>query len=118
MINLYNTLVTEVETKLDTLAQEIVQKVNDYHAQGVGSDGSFTQKRGWIIANEDLDELEPAVVDGTLYVRITNTSTGAVERVAITIDADDTLSAAATAIDAAPFQGAGNAHTSHLDFTF
>jgi len=101
LINLYNNLVADIQTDLNDLAQEIVQKVNDYHAQGVGSDGSFTQQTGWIVADEDLDELEPAVVDGTLYVRITNTSTDAVERVAVTIDADDTLAAAATAIDAA-----------------
>jgi flagellar hook-associated protein 1 FlgK len=101
LINLYNTLVADIETKLDTLAKEIIQKVNDYHAQGVGSDGSFTQKTGWIIADADLGDLDPAVVDGTLYMRVTTTSSGLVERVAITIDGDDTLAAAATAISAA-----------------
>lgn len=101
LINLYNNLVADIHTDLDTLAQEIVYKVNDYHAQGVGSDGSFTQKTGWILTDEDLGDLDPAVVDGTLYMRITNTSTNEVERVAISIDGDDTLSAAATAIDAA-----------------
>jgi len=102
LINLYNTLVADVETKLDTLALEIAQKVNDYHAQGVGSDGSFSQKTGWIVdSHTALSSLSPAVADGTLYMRVTTTSTEAVERVAITIDGDDTLAAAAAAISAA-----------------
>lgn len=101
LISLYNTLIADIQTDLDTLAQEIINRVNDYHVQGVGSDGSFSARTGWIIADEDLADLDPAVVDGTLYMRVTNTSTNAVERVAITIDGDDTLSAAATAISAA-----------------
>ena len=91
LINLFNNLVADIHTDLDTLAKEIIYQINDYHAQGVGSAGSFTQKTGWGLADADLGDLDPAVVDGTLYMRVTNISTNEVERVAIAIDGDDTM---------------------------
>ena len=102
LINLRNNIVSDIHADLDTLAKTLVDAVNAYHVQGVGSDGAFSSKTGIIVADHTaLTSLSPAVKDGTLYVRVTNTSTGAVTRTAVTIDADDTLAAAATAITSA-----------------
>jgi flagellar hook-associated protein FlgK len=67
----------------------------------VGSEGSFTQLTGWSVASENLADLNPAVTDGKIYIRVINTSTDAITREEITIDADqggDTLTTIATAI--------------------
>jgi len=95
LLSLRNTLVADVQTNLDSLASEIVQQVNQYHVQGVGSEGSFTQ----LMASTNLADFSPAVTDGNIYLRATNTSTGAVTRNAVAVDASsDSLSTLATAI--------------------
>ena len=102
LINLRNNVVSDIHADLDALAKTLVDAVNAYHVQGVGSDGAFSSKTGIIVtAHTALSSLSPAVKDGTLYVRVTNTTTGAVTRTAVTIDADANLAAAATAITSA-----------------
>lgn len=99
LLALKNTLVSGVHTSLDTLAAEIMKQVNQYHVQGVGSEGSFTQLTGKSMTVTDLDNFTPPVTDGNIYIRVTNTSTGAVTRNAIPVDASaDSLSTLATAI--------------------
>jgi flagellar hook-associated protein 1 len=101
LINLKNNLIQDIHTDLDTLAKTMVNLVNTYHVQGVGSDGSFSSKIGVLVPEHTaLSDLDPPVTDGTVYVRVTHTGTGAVTRSAVTIDADDTLTAAATALNA------------------
>lgn len=102
LIKLRNNIVADIHADLDALAKTLVDAVNTYHVQGVGSDGAFSSKTGILVTDHTaLSSLSPAVKDGTLYVRVTNTTTGAVTRTAVTIDADANLAAAATAISSA-----------------
>ncbi len=99
LLALKNTLVSDVHTSLDTLASEIMKQVNQYHVQGVGSEGSFTQLTGLSMTGTDLADFTPPVTDGNIHIRLTNTSTGQVTRHAIPIDASaDSLSTLATTI--------------------
>lgn len=101
LLALRNTLITDVQTDLNSLAGEIVQQVNQYHVQGAGSYGSFTQLSGSSMASTTLADFSPAVTDGNIYLRVTNTSTGTVTRTAIAVDVSaDSLSTLATDISA------------------
>ncbi len=102
-LSLKNDLISDVHSNLDSLASAIIQQINQFHVQGVGSDGSFTQLTGWSMADEELADFNPPVTDGKIYIRVINTSTDTITREEITIDADeggDTLTTIATAISA------------------
>ncbi|MFC1676895.1 flagellar hook-associated protein FlgK [Planctomycetota bacterium] len=88
LLSLKNTLVSDIQTKLDSLATAISQEINQYHVQGVGSAGSFASLTSLSMTTGDLSSIS-GVVDGEVYVRVTNTSTGVVTRTEISIDADD-----------------------------
>ena len=101
LLSLYNTTVGGIQSDLDTLAKSIIQQVNQFHVQGVGSDGSFTELTGWTMTSENLSDFDPPVSDGSLFIRVTNTSTGEVTRHQIDVDAStDTLMPVATDISA------------------
>jgi flagellar hook-associated protein FlgK len=77
-----------------------MQQINQYHFQGVGSDGAFTRLTGWTNTSEDLADISN-VTSGSIFIRVTNTSTGVTTRTEIAIDANnDSLSDIATAISA------------------
>ncbi len=103
LLLLKNDGLSEIRGELDDLAQAIIQEVNNYHVQGVGSEGSFTSLTGWVMPSENLSDFDPPVTNGKIYIRVTNTDTGEVTRHEIDIDAStDTLSSIAadiTAID-------------------
>lgn len=88
LLTLKNETVLDIHDRLDLLAGAIINQINQRHVQGLGSAGSFTELTGWAMISEDLADFVPAVTDGTLYIRITNTSTGAITREEITVDAD------------------------------
>lgn len=101
LFSLKNELVSGVHDDLNSLASTIIQQINQYHVQGVGSEGTFTELTGWRMTSEDLSDFGSSVTDGTIYIRVTNTSTGAVTRNAITIDASaDSLTSIAADISA------------------
>jgi len=101
LLSLKNELVADVHNDLDDLASAIIQQINQYHVQGVGSEGSFTGLTGWVMASEDLADFVPPVTDGKIYIRVTNTSTGEITRNEIDIDAStDSLTSIATDISA------------------
>ena len=103
LLSLKNDTLADIHSNLDDLAGAIIQQVNQYHVQGVGSQGSFTELTGWVMADEDLADFDPAVTDGTIYIRVINTTTQVVVREEVTVDADaggDTLTTLAAAIDA------------------
>jgi len=101
LLSLKNELISDVHSDLNSLASAIIQQINQHHVQGVGSEGSFTELTGWIMASEDLADFTAPVTDGTIYIRVTNTNTGAITRNAITIDAtNDTLTTIAADISA------------------
>jgi len=98
---LRNELIPQIHNDLDDLAGAIVQQINQYHVQGVGSEGSFTELTGWLMPSEDLADFIPPVSDGTIYIRVTNTSTGEITRNAISVDASaDSLTTIAADIAA------------------
>ncbi len=99
LISLRNDLVSGIHTELDTLASAMVQEINQYHVAGVGSTGAFTSLTGWPVSNQNLVDFGSNVTDGTIYIRVTNTSTGTVTRNAISVNkATDTLSSIAASI--------------------
>ena len=101
LFSLRNELIPDIHDHLDDLANAIIQQINQYHFQGVGSEGSFTELTGWSMISEDLADFDPPVTDGTMYIRVTNTSTGEITRHAIDIDAStDSLTSIATDITA------------------
>ncbi len=101
LLSLKNELVSGVHDDLDSLAGAIIQQINQYHVQGVGSEGAFTELTGWRVTSESLSDFGPSVTDGTIYIRVTNTNTGAITRNAITIDASaDSLTSIAADISA------------------
>jgi flagellar hook-associated protein FlgK len=101
LLSLKNELVADVRNDLDDLASAIIQQINQYHVQGVGSEGSFTGLTGWVMASEDLADFVPPVTDGKIYIRVTNTSTGEITRSEIDIDVStDSLTSIAADISA------------------
>ena len=101
LLSLKNDLLSDIHDDLDSLAEVIIQQVNEYHVQGVGSEGSFTSLAGWSMSSETLADFDPPVSDGNIYIRVTNTSTGEITRTAVSVDASvDTLSTIAAEITA------------------
>jgi flagellar hook-associated protein 1 len=104
VLSLKNELLQDARTDLDTLARTIVDQVNRYHVQGVGTAGSFTQLSGWNIDTAGLPSGGTGVTDGTFYLRMTDTATGEVQRHAIEVnvsgDPPDTPASIAAKLDA------------------
>ena len=86
LLTLKNNILDDIHTKLDNLASSIINKMNDYHVQGLGPAGSFKQLTGWAMPSENLSDFEQLVNDGKVYIRVINTSTGNITREEIDID--------------------------------
>ncbi|MHC4264385.1 MAG: flagellar hook-associated protein FlgK [Planctomycetota bacterium] len=101
LFTLHNETITQISSDLDSLASEIIQQVNQFHAQGVGSYGSFTEINGWIMSDEDVADFDPPIADGSFYIRVVDTSTGQITRNRIDVDVStDNLTTIAAAISA------------------
>jgi flagellar hook-associated protein 1 FlgK len=101
LLALYNSTISGVQDDLDTLANAIMRQVNQYHSQGVGADGSFTELAGAIMTSENLSDIEPPLSDGSLFIRVIDAATGEVTRHQIDIDvSSDTLTTVAASISA------------------
>ena len=101
LLSLRNELVSDVHDNLDNLATAMIQQINQHHVQGVGSTGSFTELTGWHVTSENLADFGSNVTDGNIYIRVTNTSTGAITRTEIpVVKSTDSLSDIATRISA------------------
>ncbi len=101
LLSLKNDLIAGIHNDLNNLANAIIQQINQYHVQGVCSEGSFTELTGFSMISDNLADFEPPVSDGSIYIRVTNTSTGAVTRTEVPIDAStDSLTSIAAAITA------------------
>ena len=101
LLTLKNNILAEIRNNLDSLANAIVQQVNQYHVQAVGSEGSFTQLSGWRMVSENLADFDPPVTDGKIYIRVINTSTGQITRHEIDVDVStDSLTTIAADISA------------------
>ena len=102
LLSLKNDLISDIHSDLDSLASAIIQQINQYHVESVGSQGAFSQLTGWANTSGDLSDFS-TVSAGYVYIRVTNTSTGAITRTAIPVMQDtssDTLSEVAAAISA------------------
>lgn len=104
LFSLKNELLGDLQADLDSLATGIIGQINQYHVQGVGTEGAFTELAGWLLGSDDLSAARAPITDGTFYIRVTNTSTGVVERHAVDVDVSgatpDTLTSIAAKIDA------------------
>jgi len=95
------TVAGESHNDLDNLANAIIQQLNQYHVQAVGSEGSFTELTGFSMISDNLADFDSPVSDGSIYIRVTDTSAGAVTRTEIPIDAStDSLTSIADSITA------------------
>lgn len=100
LFSLKNEIISDIHGDLDTLAKTIIQQVNQYHLQGVGSEGSFTDLTGWAMTNEDLADFDPPLSNGNISIRVTDTTTGETVRTTISVDtATDSLTTIANKID-------------------
>ena len=100
IFSLKNELISDIHDDLDTLTSAIIQQINQYHVQGAGSEGSFSQLTGWKNTSGDLSDFS-TVSAGYTYIRVTNTGSGAVTRTAIPVLQDassDTLAEIASYI--------------------
>ncbi|HUS71974.1 MAG TPA: flagellar hook-associated protein FlgK [Sedimentisphaerales bacterium] len=100
LLSLRNTLVSDVHDDLNDLASGIIQQINQYHVQGAGSEGSFSQLTGWANTSGDLSDFS-TVSAGYVYIRVINTSSEAVVRTAIPVSqgaSSDTLTEIASYI--------------------
>ncbi len=109
LLSLRNELVAKVHKDLDDLASAIVQQINQYHVQGVGSQGSFTGLTGWQMADEDFADFDPPITSGEIYIRVidkTDAETTTITRHKIVIPTDaSSLTTLATAIGAIDIGG-------------
>jgi len=89
LLAMKNTIIPGIRDELDTLARQIIQSINAYHVEGVGTAGSFTSLTGWAVGEESaaLGDLSENISAGELFVRVTDTSTG--ESTIHRIDIDD-----------------------------
>jgi flagellar hook-associated protein FlgK len=103
LLSVKNDLLPNIQSQFDTLATSIIRQFNNYHVQGIGSEGSFSDLTGWNVNSAaHLEDLGLGITDGNLNIRVTNTATGAVSRVTVAVDAStDTLQTIATKIDSA-----------------
>jgi flagellar hook-associated protein 1 len=102
LMTLRNELLPDIEGQLNALAQEIINQVNQRHAQGLGTAGSFTELSGLAMTEDSL--ADAGVTDGSVYVRVTNTVTGDVSRHEVDVTTSgatpDTLASIATKLNA------------------
>jgi len=101
LMNLRNNILSTIQEKFDTLAQNVIDTVNQIHVQGVNAQGPFSELTGWENSSDVFSEWTDSVSAGDVFIRVTNTSTGAVTRSnVITIDPDThTIQDVANALD-------------------
>jgi len=99
LLSLKNVLISDIHTKLDLVASTVIQQINQYHIQGVGTAGSFTELTGWGMSSGDLSDYGSTVSDGNIYIRVIDSS-GNITRNEISVTTSDSLTDIATSIDA------------------
>jgi flagellar hook-associated protein FlgK len=100
LLSLRNNYISDVQSDIDKLAGGIIGEINNYHTQGIGSDGSFDSLTGGKNNSGQLSDFE-YVTDGSFFVRIKNTQTGEITREEVTVDkANDSLNDIASRISA------------------
>lgn len=100
MLALRNDVLSALGGNLDALADRLIAAINSLHVQGVGLAGSFGELTGATIGTEPFSQWDPEVIAGSFYVRLTDTSTGAVTRSKIDVDVTDTITDIRDRLDA------------------
>lgn len=103
LVALKNDILPGLKDRIDTLASQIIAGINQFHVQGIGPNGSFTELNGWALGGSTaVEDFDSEVTDGTIQLRMINTATGTAERHAVDVDATggDTLSDVAAKLDA------------------
>ena len=99
MLAVKNDVLSGIRSDLDALANQVMSAINNVHLQGVGANGSFSELTGTVVSNQAMSEWDLPVIAGSVYVRVTNTSTGTVTRSEIDIDVADTLTDVSSLLD-------------------
>lgn len=110
LISIKNDYLDPLKAEFDTLALDMITSINKYHVQGVPSynkdtqmGGSFTTLDGWQMMSGNLSDALPAISDGTINIRMTDTATGAIRRYSVdVVAATDTMATMAAKLDAIP----------------
>jgi len=100
---LYNDLLPAIKDDLDSLAAEIIGRVNRYHVEGTGAAGSFTELTGEAMSGGPVGEWAMPVSAGQIRFRTVETDTGdaACHTVTLADPSTDTLADVAASFDAA-----------------
>lgn len=85
LFNLRNDILRDVTGRLDTVAKNLIDNINENHVQGIGTSGSFQSLTGWYMDTLNLDEMVPPVQNGLLNIRVTDDS-GNVRRGSVAIN--------------------------------
>lgn len=101
LFELHNTIISDIQNRLDTQAATIISETNKLHVQGVGQDGSFTSLMGWTMNQSNVSEFEPPITPGEFYVRVTDASGQTVSH-SITVTQTSTMDEIAAALAAIP----------------
>lgn len=80
LLNLKNTVLSDITQDLDNLAKSFICEFNKYHIQGLGPHGSFTNLDGWSMETEVLADMDPPITSGKFYIRLTDTATQTITR--------------------------------------
>lgn len=110
LISIKNEYLDPLKNEFDTLAVNMITTINKFHVQGVpsynidtGIGGSFTSLDGWEMISGNLSDALPPISDGTINLRMTDTTTGAIRRFTIdVVAATDTMETIAAKFDAIP----------------
>jgi flagellar hook-associated protein 1 FlgK len=100
LLELKNVLISDTRDRLDLLAKQIIDQVNEIHVAGVGPGGAFTDLSGTTVPSTTLDEWDATIQAGSFYIRQTD-SGGTITVHEVTVDpAADTATTIAAKIDA------------------
>lgn len=117
IFTLRNTILQEMGNKLDTFARTLISGVNRLHVQGVGVAGSFTSLTGWTMNQSNVADMVPPVQEGTIYIRVTDSTTGQAARYAVEVTNASTLESIAADIAAIPGLNNTDVNSGHLQIT-
>ncbi|MBT3199261.1 MAG: flagellar hook-associated protein FlgK [Phycisphaerales bacterium] len=99
MLEMKNEVISGIRSDLDALANHIANAVNDLHVQGLGASGAFTELTSITVEDIPVGQWTPPLAAGSVYVRVTDTSTGVVTRSQIDVDPTDTFSDVVASFD-------------------
>ncbi len=101
-LSLQNELIPAIQNQLDAAAAYVIREVNRLQVQGVGTHGAFTELDGWVVSDQPFASWDPHITDGSVFVRVTDTVTGAVTRTEIALTTASTVGDLRAAMTAVP----------------